>query len=172
MGGKVGRGHLVIGADVFRRGEIRSADRAYSRASWTEGGAFTDTAGVSIGGNTLFIPTADGTVARHLGDCSGQGYTGILDRPGGYSGTGCGFAYADFAWERARLDRQSLFASLDYPLDKNATLYFDGRFAQGKRHSGLPLLSARSPSFLPAILPALSKLNSARRALPGIGARR
>ena len=131
-GGKVGRGHLVIGADVFRRGEIRSADRAYSRASWTEGGAFADTAGVSIGGNTLFIPTAEGTVARHLGDCSGQGYTGILDRPGGYSGTGCGFAYADIAWERGRLDRQSLFASLDYPLDKNAALYFDGRFAQGK----------------------------------------
>ena len=54
------RGHLLIGADVFHRGEIRDADRDYSRASWMPGGSFADTAGVSVGGNTLFIPTKGG----------------------------------------------------------------------------------------------------------------
>ena len=42
-GGKVGRGRLTIGVDGFRRGEIRSRDRAYSRASWNDGGSFAGT---------------------------------------------------------------------------------------------------------------------------------
>ena len=54
-GGKAGRGHLTVGVDGFRRAEIRSEDRTYSRASWTEGGSFADVAGVSVGGNTLFF---------------------------------------------------------------------------------------------------------------------
>ena len=43
-GGKVGRGRLTIGVNGFRRAEIRSKDRAYSRASWADGGSFAGTA--------------------------------------------------------------------------------------------------------------------------------
>ena len=80
-GGTLGDSHVVIGADVFRRQEIRNADRDYSRASWTPGGPFADTAGVSVGGNTIFIPVDGGSVARPLGDCQGSGYTGVLTDP-------------------------------------------------------------------------------------------
>ena len=75
-GGNVGGGHFVAGVEGFRRQEVRSADRDYSRSSWTAGGAFADTSGVSIGGNTLLIPAEAGTIARPLGSCEGHGYVG------------------------------------------------------------------------------------------------
>ena len=101
-GSALGRGHLTIGADLFRREEIRDRDRGYSRASWTPGGPFADTTGVSVGGNTLLIATGTGddrkTVGRSLGNCEGSAYTGVLAQPpGASSGIGCGFAYADIA---------------------------------------------------------------------------
>jgi len=139
-GGKVGRGHLTMGIDGLHRGEIRMADRAFSRASWTEGGSFAGTAGLNAGGNTLFIEDDRGTTdqrddkvhARSLGACSGRGYTGPLTDPLGIPGTGCGFAYADIAWQTVRFGRYSLFANYDRPLDKATTLYANARFAQGK----------------------------------------
>ena len=96
-GGALGDGHLVIGVDTFRRDEIRNADRDYSRAAWTPGGPFAATSGVSVGGNTIFIPTDDGSVARPLGECQGSAFTGVLSNPYGISGAGCGFAWADIA---------------------------------------------------------------------------
>ena len=47
-GGALGAGHLNVGVDLFRRNEIREAQRRYSRASWTPGGSFADTNGVSV----------------------------------------------------------------------------------------------------------------------------
>ena len=154
-GGAVGRGHLVMGVDVFNRREIRSADREYSRAFWTPGGAFSDTAGVSIGGNTLFIGTADGTIARPLGACSGAGYTGVLAEPGGYSGAGCGFAYADIAWETLSLERESVFASFDLPVNDGVDLYADARLARGEANERYAP-SVGTFSFSPS--PALSQV--------------
>ena len=130
-GGEVGDGRLVVGVDSFHRSEIRSADRGHSRPSWTEGGSFAGTAGVSIGGNTAFFRQGDETVASALGDCAPDlGYTGVLSNPGGYPGTGCGFAYADISWETSRTDRRSLFSSFDHPLGDTAQVYFDARLAQ------------------------------------------
>ena len=140
-GGKVGRGRLTIGVNGFRRAEIRSKDRAYSRASWADGGSFAGTAGLNEGGNTLYFrddegtpgdPADDTTVARSLGACSGGGYTGTLSNPFGIPGTGCGFAYADISWETVRVGRYSLFANFDHPLDNAATFYAAARFAQGE----------------------------------------
>ncbi len=133
-GGAVGRGHLTVAADGFSRQEVASKDRKYSRASWTPGGSFADTTGVSIGGNTLLIPTSDGIVARSLGDCSGPGYTAELTNPAGLPGDGCGFAYADISWERNRFRRQSLFVNFDHPLGEDGDLYFDARIARGSLH--------------------------------------
>ncbi|MYE20244.1 MAG: TonB-dependent receptor plug domain-containing protein, partial [Rhodospirillales bacterium] len=56
-GGALGRGHLTVIADVLRREEIPEAARAYSAASWTPGGRFADAAGISVGGNTVFVAT-------------------------------------------------------------------------------------------------------------------
>ena len=91
-GGPLGDGHLLIGVDVFRRAEVRRADRDCSRAAWTPGGSFADTVGVSENGNTVCIPTVsrDGngnpiqnvanatglSIACSLGDCRGSSYTG------------------------------------------------------------------------------------------------
>jgi len=141
-GGKIGRGRLTIGVDGFRRGEIRRRDRAYSRASWTEGGSFDDTVGVSVGGNTLFATDGKGTdddeddvtIARSLGACSGGGYTGPLSRPESVPGAGCGYAWANIAWEddQRRLGRYGLFANFDHPIGKGATFYAAVRFSQGQ----------------------------------------
>ena len=132
-GSALGRGHLTIGADLFRREQIRDRDRGYSRASWTPGGLFADTTGVSVGGNTLLVRTGDKTVGRSLGDCEGSAYTGVLAQPpGASSGTGCGFAYADVAWHlqpNARYGRESLFFNFDHPLGTNADMYLDFRAA-------------------------------------------
>ena len=132
-GSPLGRGHITIGADLFRREEILDRDRDYSRASWTPGGSFADTTGVSTGGNTLYITTnSKTTVARSLGDCPGSTYTGVLANPRGIPGTGCGFAYADISWHLqslARYERESLFFNFDHPLGKNVDVYVDFRAA-------------------------------------------
>lgn len=140
-GGDVGRGHLTIVAEAYTQQEIASKDRDYSRASWTPGGSFADTAGVSVSGNTLEIPTVvngeDVTVARPLGPCSGPGYTGVLRNPAGLSGTGCGYAYADISWEddRDRVREQGLFVYFDHPLGEDSDIYFNARTGRGSTHA-------------------------------------
>ncbi len=130
-GGALGRGRLTIGLDHFRRQEIRDADRDYSRAKWTPGGPFSETQGVSVGGNTVFIRTgAASSVARPLGDCRESVYTGVLTNPYGISGTGCGFAYADIAWHWERVERNGLFLNADHPLGDSVDIYFDARAAR------------------------------------------
>ena len=129
-GGAIGRGHLTIGVDVVRRQEVLYADRDYSRASWTPGGPFADASGVSVGGNTVFIPTSAGFISRSIGDCSGSGYTGVLTNPYNIPGTGCGFAYAEIMWAWERRNRESLFLNFDYPLGEDTDLYFDARLTR------------------------------------------
>ena len=131
-GGTFGSGHVTMGVDAFRRQEIRDIDRDYSRAFWRQGGSFADVANVSVGGNTVFIRGAEGSVARPLGDCKGSAYTGVLSNPYNLSGTGCGFAYADISWHRQRFERDSFYFNLDHPLDDDASLYTDVHIAQGE----------------------------------------
>lgn len=148
--GKVAEGHMMVAAETSQQEEIASADRKFSRAGWAEGGSFANTTGVSIGGNTVFIPTksydsqgqttathipdAEGaTVARLLGDCSKEdGYTGPLANPSGVPGIGCGFPYANTAWEVDRSERQSVFLSFDHPVGEDTEAYLGARIAQGK----------------------------------------
>ena len=129
-GGPLGDGYLTLGADFFQRDEIRDKHRVYSRATWTPGGSFADTSGVSEGGNTLYVTIGDKTNAYPLGTCEGSAYTGPLENPLGISGTGCGFGYSEIAWHRARYDREGLFANFDYPLGENVDMYVDIRAAQ------------------------------------------
>ncbi len=131
-GGALGEGRFTIGLDRFQRQEVRDADRAYSAADWTPGGAFAGTQGISVGGNTAFIVrSGSGAASAHaLGTCSGNGYTGVLQRPYGVSGQGCGFAYADTKWHSGRLERTSLSVTADHPLNEDADFYGDVRIAQ------------------------------------------
>ncbi len=135
-GGALGRGHLTVGADHIRRQEVRDSDRDYSRAEWTPGGSFADTQGVSIGGNTIFFtPSGENTDdARPLGDCDASIYTDILTEPLGFTGEGCGFAYADVKWHDGydRRERESLFLNADHPLGDGADIYVDARATQSE----------------------------------------
>ncbi len=166
-GGALGRGHVTVGAEVFRREEIGYADRDYSRASWTPGGGpFADASGVSVGGNTVFIPIDGGSVARPLGDCRGSAFTGVLTEPFGISGTGCGFAWAEIAWSWERRERESLFLDLDHPLaeEADADVYVDVRVARDNIASPRYAPSVGTFSFTPS--------EALRRQLlqdPGIG---
>ena len=128
-GGSIGAGHLTVGANVFSRNEVRSADRTYSRASWTPGGSFDDAFAVSVGGNTVFTRTEEGFVARSLGPCEGSEYTGPLSEPFGVPGEGCGFAYGNIAWNWERRDRETAFLMGDYPVGQDLSLYLDARVA-------------------------------------------
>ena len=130
-GRPLGTGRLLVGADLFQRQEIRDADRAYSRASWKPDGSFAETGGVSVGGNTLIGQDNGMVTARALGDCEGSAYTGVLNKPYGLEGTGCGFAWADIAWGWESLERKSVFLDIDYPSGEDTELYVNGRFMQG-----------------------------------------
>ena len=125
-GGAVGDGHLMFGADLFRRNEIRWADRDYGRPGWTPGGSFADTRWVSAFGNTALVP---GEGARSIGNCEGSGFTGPLGNPFGLPGEGCGFAWGELAWTWEHRERQAAFLALDHPLGGDDSLYLDARVA-------------------------------------------
>ena len=128
-GGAWGGGHLTLGFDVFRRNEIRRADRSYSRASWTPGGSFADTSGVSIAGNTAVTFGPDGPTAQSVGDCQGSEFTGPLRNPLGLRGEGCGFGWGNREWSWERRDRRAAFAFLEHPVGADGTLYAEARLA-------------------------------------------
>ncbi len=121
----IGEGNLTVGVDIFRRDEVRDADRDYSRARYEAGGSFADTEGVSPLGNTVFLVKDDGgRISGPLGDCDESVYTGELtDPPGGFFGTVCGFAYADVAWNSLRRQNDSVFMDFSYPVGDAADIY-------------------------------------------------
>ncbi len=131
----VGEGNLTLGAHIFRRDEVRDADRDYSRATYEPGGSFAETEGVSVRGNTVFIRKDDGgRVSAPLNDCDESVYTGELtDPPGGFSGTVCGFAYADIAWHLWRRQNDSAFVNFSHPVGDAAEIYAEGRAAKEER---------------------------------------
>lgn len=134
-GTSVGEGNLTVGAEIFRRDEVRDVDRDYSRARYEPGGSFADTEGVSVRGNTVFLVKDDGgKVSGPLGDCDESLYTGELtDPPGGFFGTVCGFAYADIAWHLWRRQNDSAFINFSYPLADAAEIYVEGRASKEER---------------------------------------
>ncbi len=138
-GGAVGEGHMVIGLDVLRHDEIRDADREFSRAIYDPDAAndYSKTTGVSLLGNTAFYvggqphPAPASRLAQTLGDCEGEGYVRIRD-PAGYSGEGCGFAYADLSWHTKRFERNAVHLNLNHPLGDNSDVYVEARHAWSK----------------------------------------
>ena len=141
-GGPAGAGHLTIGVDAFQRRKIRSADRDYSRSTWTPGGSFADAVNVSVSGNTAFTVgpdvDADGdpvVTAHSLGECTGDGFTGPLSEPFEYDGVGCGFAYGNSGWVWERRERQALFVGYEAPASGDERVYFETRVSEGTTHA-------------------------------------
>ena len=137
-GSALGRGRAMIGLDLFRREEIRDADRDYSRASWTPGGAFAEARGVSTRGNTLVLRRGGAALARPLGACEGSAYVPGLRDPLGIPGEGCGFAYSEIDWRWERMEREGLFLSAEHPIGAGASLWLEARAARretGERFS-------------------------------------
>ena len=141
-GGKVGKGHLSVTADSIRRLPIASADRDYSRGSWTPGGSFADASNISRGGNTVFIVKRDDTTEKvtgfrsvALGDCDpADGYTGPLTGPPGPpvpdTDVGCGFDYSGIMWETLKVDQQNLLLNARHPLGESAEIGVVANFSQ------------------------------------------
>ena len=138
-GGEFGTGgHMTFGVDVFNRNEITAKSREHSRSEWKEGGSFADARNVSLSGNTVYVynPRTRKSRSVALGaedpnKCNpAQGYTGPLSNPPGIKSgdKGCGFAYAELAWDTASKDQKNATLNLSHPLGENADLYVDAIF--------------------------------------------
>lgn len=130
-GDEVENGSVFMAAEHFKREQIRFSDREFLRAKWTPGGSFADTRGVSIGGNTAFAEVGGSNIARAVGSCDPEVYTGILDEPGGIDGTGCGFPWANIAWLTVKSERSSYLISTRHSLDDDRTFTLDTRVSDG-----------------------------------------
>lgn len=134
-GSGLGEGHITFGAEIFRRNEVRDADRDYSRAIYAPGGSLENARGVSIGGNTLFLTTADGKeVTAPLGDCDESVYTGILTISSGdeMPGSVCGFPHADISWHLRRRENDNAFMDFQYPVGDATTVHIKARAARSR----------------------------------------
>ena len=131
LGGKVGRGHVLVAVDRVAVQEVREAERDYFRPRWTPGGTFSDSQGVNEGGNTIYIR---GLGSRALGDCNPDVYAGVLRDPRGIAGEGCGYAYGDIAFLTQSYERDALFLGVDHPLGDAAHIYLDVLAARTEFH--------------------------------------
>ena len=134
-GSDIGEGHITLGAEIFRRNEVRDADRDYSRAVYAPGGSLADTQGVSAGGNTLLLTTVDGKkITAPLGDCNESTYTGILTTSSGdeMPGSVCGFAHADISWHLRRRENDNAFMDFRYPVGDATDVYIRARSARSR----------------------------------------
>lgn len=134
LGGTLGRGHVFLAVDRAAAEEVPTVERDYSRAKWTPGGSFSDTRGVSVAGNSLYL---EGLGARALGDCNPDVYAGVLRNPRGIAGEGCAYAFADISWLHWRQERDALLLGVDHPFADAAHVYLDVLAARSETHSRL-----------------------------------
>ncbi len=127
-GGPVGRGHMVVGLEATSRDEFPTASRENGAPSWTPGGSFRDTIGVSEFGNTVVY---DGE-GIPIGDCDeDDGYVGPLSGMNiAASGTACGYAARNYTFDLSPKDRQVAFVNVEHPAGDGAAVYLSARFAQ------------------------------------------
>ncbi len=139
-GGEVGEGRMVVGVDVLNRQEIPARFREHSRSAWKEGGTFSETKNVSLGGNTVWVVNlssmgdVEDVRTVSLGECDPEkGYTGPLTDPSGRGSTdrGCGFAYGNIAWDSERLQQRTMILNLDHPLGERSEFHLDANIGQG-----------------------------------------
>ncbi|MDE2913360.1 MAG: TonB-dependent receptor [Paracoccaceae bacterium] len=137
-GGSIGNdGRMTLGVDLLDRQEITARSREFSRSEWSEGGSFSDSKNVSIGGNTVWVvDKSTGDVRTvSLGACDpAHGYTGPLKAPPGATNPddeGCGYAYGNIMWNSRSFSQQSAVLNLDHPFGESAELHLDAILARG-----------------------------------------
>ena len=122
------RGRVTASVEYYSRDPIFDGDRDYSQVS-INGPSFGDTVGVSVGGNTGFVPGFPSNPFP-IGDCPEDLYAGVLDNPFGIPGQGCGYGYADISAQTGGLDRYSTFLDASYEIDEDTTVYMESRYSR------------------------------------------
>lgn len=122
------RGKILASLEWFKRDAIFDGDRDYSRAQ-VNGTSFGDTVGVSVGGNTGFVPGFPSNPFV-IGDCPADTYAGVLTDPFGIPGEGCGFGYADISAQTGAVERWSTFLDASFEINENHTVYLENRFSR------------------------------------------
>ena len=121
-------GSIMVGFENYARDSIADKDRDYSKAQFAPGDSFSNTVGVSVGGNTGFSPRFP-LSPFVVGDCPSDLYAGTFLNPFGLAGEGCGFAYANISLQTGNLERQTIFSRFHYDLGDTAELYLDARLS-------------------------------------------
>ena len=100
---------------------------------------------ISFAGNTAFVSittdSGDEQIAVPLGECPDNVYTGVLARPAGVPGSGCGCPYGNVQWSLDWKNRESVFLNFDHPLGEESDMYIDIRWSDLDSHSRLEPLS-------------------------------
>jgi len=122
------KGKVIASVEYYQRDAIFDADRDYSAAQ-VNGPSFGDTVGVSVGGNTGFVPGFPSNPFP-IGDCPTDTYAGVLDNPFGIPGQGCGFGYADISAQTGAIDRISTFVDASYDVNADTTVYMESRYSR------------------------------------------
>ena len=122
------KGKIIASVEYYQRDAIFDADRDYSAAQ-VNGPSFGDTVGVSVGGNTGFVPGFPQNPFP-IGDCPTDTYAGVLDNPFGIPGQGCGFGYADISAQTGAVDRISTFLDASYDVNADNTVYAEARYSR------------------------------------------
>jgi len=122
------RGKIIASLEWFKRDAIFDKDRDYSAAQ-VNGTSFGDTVGVSVGGNTGFVPGFPSNPFP-IGDCPTDTYAGVLTDPFGIPGEGCGFGYADISAQTGAVERYSSFIDASYEINDNMTVYLENRYSR------------------------------------------
>lgn len=131
MGGNYDGGSFLVSAEMFRREGILDRDRHWSAPFDPGTGALGDTRGISPWGNSIIPlepwPDTGTFESRAAPNCPTDVYAGVFTTPitGNPGDEVCGFAYAEQSIMTADLDRQTLFLTADYELDRDHRLYFD-----------------------------------------------
>ncbi len=126
-------GKVMAVVEHWRREEIRSADRFFSKALWKNGGAFGDTQGVSLSGNTV----SSNNQFRSVGTCDTNYYTGVLKRvtQSDANGTVCGFPYANYSFELEGEERTNFIFEFESDLTDDSSVYTNFMVTDEKSHN-------------------------------------
>ena len=127
FGASSDRGKVLSTFEFYERAAIFDGDRDYS-AVQINGSSFGDTVGVSVGGNTGFLPGFSG--AFTIGDCDPDVYAGEFTSPFGIPGVGCGFGYADISAQTGAVERYSTFVDASYRLTDDVETYVESRYSR------------------------------------------
>ena len=122
------KGRATASVEWYSRDPIFDGDRDYSQVQ-LNGPSFGDTVGVSVGGNTGFVPGFPQNPFP-IGECSEDIYAGVLDNPFGIPGQGCGYGYADISAQTGGLDRFSTFLDASYDINEDTTVYMETRYSR------------------------------------------